>query len=214
MKKAIIISVALLGLVCSKSFAQSEYRPALQKGSVLVGGSMAINFGDAKYEYSSQTNKTKLNSFQFTPEVGFFAGNGFALGLALDYNTETQKSDQNGNSNKSTNTRYLAGPFIRLYTKGGLFLMGSYSFGKTTNKYSYSGDSGSEQTNTSKWKLGVGYAAFLNDHVALEPSLSYQGYSLKEDENDSDFTYSTGQVVIGLGLSIYLGRKSELATAN
>lgn len=70
MKKAMIIWVALVGLVCSNSFAQAEYRPALQKGSVLLGGSMAINLGNVNYEYSSQTNKTKLNSFQFTPEVG------------------------------------------------------------------------------------------------------------------------------------------------
>jgi outer membrane protein len=186
----------------------------LQKGSVLVGGSMAINFGNTKYEYSSQTSKSKLSSFQFTPEVGFFAGNGFALGISLDYNTETQKSDQDNSSNKVTSTDYLAGPFIRLYTKGGLFFMGNYSFGKSITKYKYSGGSESDENNVSKWKLGIGYAAFLNDHVALEPSLSYQGFSLKEDENDSDLTYSTGQVVIGLGFSIYLGRKSDTSAAN
>jgi outer membrane protein len=214
MKKAIVISVALLVLVCNKSFAQSEYRPALQKGSVLIGGSMAINLGNAKYEYSSQTSKSKLNSFQFTPEVGFFAGNGFALGLSLDFKTESQKSDQDNSSFKMTSTDYLAGPFIRLYTKGGLFFMGNYSFGKSITKYTYSGDSESDENNVSKWKLGIGYATFLNDHVALEPSLSYQGYSFKEEENDSDFTYRTGQVVIGLGLSIYLGRKSDPPVAD
>ncbi len=214
MKKAIVISVALLGLLCSKSFAQSEYRPALQKGSVLIGGSMAINLGNQNYEYSSQTNKTKLNSFQFTPEIGFFAGNGFVLGLSLDYNTEKQKYNQYGNDNKTTSTQYLAGPFIRLYTKGGLFFMGNYSFGKTIYKYSYSGVSEKEEATTSKWKLGVGYAAFLNEHVALEPSVSYQGNSLKEDDSDSDFTVNTGQIVIGLGLSIYLGRKSDSTLAN
>lgn len=214
MKKAMIIWVALVGLVCSNSFAQAEYRPALQKGSVLLGGSMAINLGNVNYEYSSQTNKTKLNSFQFTPEVGFFAGNGFALGLSLDYSTETEKNDQNGNDNKSTSTQYLAGPFIRLYTKGGLFFMGNYSFGKRIYKYSYSGVSDSEEVNTSKWKLGVGYAAFLNEHVALEPSVSYQGNSLKEADSDSDFTVNTGQIVIGLGLSIYLGKKSDSSVAN
>ncbi len=214
MKKAMVIPVALLGLLCSKSFAQSEYRPALQKGSVLVGGSMAINVGDAKYEYSSQTSKSKISTFQFTPEIGFFASNGFALGLSLDLNTETQKSDQNNSSNKITSTEYLAGPFLRIYTKGGIFFMGNYSFGKSITKYAYSGGSDKNESNISKWKLGVGYAAFLNDHVALEPSLSYQGFSMKEDENDSDLTYRTGQVVIGLGLSIYLGRKSEPSTAN
>ncbi len=205
MKKVIIILAALVVLVYSKSLAQSEYHPALQKGSVLVGGSMAINLGNASYEYSSQTNKAKLKSFQFTPEVGFFVGNGLALGLSLDFNTETHKDDQNS---KTSSTQYLAGPFIRLYTKGGLFFLGNYSFGKSMVKYSYSGGSNESEENTSKWKLGLGYAAFLNEHVALEPSLYYQGYTLKDDDN-SGITYRTGQVVIGLGLSIYLGRKSD-----
>jgi outer membrane protein len=213
MKKLIFITVALLGIVGSKSFAQSEFRPALQKGAVLVGGSLALNMGNAKYESSSYNEETKLSSFQFTPEVGFFAGNGVALGLSLNLSTETQKSDQD-KSNKFTATDFMAGPFIRLYARNGLFFMGNYSFGKKTTKYTYSGGSNSDKTNISNWKIGVGYAAFLNEHVALEPSLSYQVNSMKDEEDNSDSTYTTGQVVIGLGLSIYLGRKAEQAVAN
>jgi hypothetical protein len=59
--------------------------------------------------------------------------------------------------------------------------------------------------------LQKGFATFFNDHMALEPNLSYRGHSLKENKTDSDFTYNTGQVVIGLGLSIHRGRKSHLA---
>ena len=206
MKKITLITVALVFIKCTQIIAQSEYRAALQKGSALVGGSMAINLGNGKYEYSSQTNKTKINSFNVYPEVGFFATNGFALGLSLDLNTETQKSDQN--SNKSTTTEYLLGPFIRVYAKGGVFFTGNYSFGKAISESTYSGGSNKEEAKTSKWKLGLGYAAFLNENVALEPSISYQAYTLKQDD-DSSFTYRTGQIVIGLGLSIYLRKKSE-----
>ena len=86
--------------------------------------------------------------------------------------------------------------------RGWTIFYGNYSFGKSITKNTYSSDSENDENNVSKWKLGIGYAAFLNDHVALEPSPSYQGFSLKEDEEDSDSTYRTGQVVIGLGLSI------------
>jgi outer membrane protein len=213
MKKMASIAVALVCLLCTKLIAQSDYRPALQKGAVLAGGNMSINLGNGKYEYSSQTSKTKLSSFDFNPEVGFFAGNGFALGLSLDLSTETQKSDQN-NSSKSTNTEFLLGPFVRVYTKGGVFFTGNYSLGKTIYNITYSGGSSKSEVNTSKWKLGVGYAAFLNDHVALEPSLCYQATSLKEDEGTNDATYSTGQVVIGLGLSIYLYKRPETTSVN
>jgi Outer membrane protein beta-barrel domain len=209
MKKITLITVVLLFIQCTQISAQSEYRAALQKGSVLVGGSMAINLGNGKYEYSTQTSKTKINSFNFNPEVGFFASNGFALGLSLDLSTETQKFNQDNNDSKSTSTEYLLGPFIRVYTKSGVFFTGNYSFGKSISEYTYSGSSDREEAKTSKWKLGLGYAAFINENVALEPSISYQAYTLNHDDSDSDFTYRTGQVVIGLGLSIYLRKKSE-----
>lgn len=209
MKKITLITVVLVFVQCTQISAQSEYRAALQKGSVLADGSMAINLGNGKYEYSSQTNKTKINSFNVNPEVGFFVSNGFALGLSLDLNTETQKSDQNSNVNKSINTEYLLGPFIRVYTKGGVFFSGNYSFGKSISENTYSGGSIKREDNASQWKLGLGYAAFLNENVALEPSISYQAYTLKEDDDGSEFTYRKGQMVIGLGLSIYLRKKSE-----
>ncbi len=66
MKKITLITVVLVFVQCTQISAQSEYRAALQKGSVLADGSMAINLGNGKYEYSSQTNKTKINSFNVT----------------------------------------------------------------------------------------------------------------------------------------------------
>ncbi len=213
MKKVILFTVAFVWIQCSQISAQSEYRTALQKGSLLVGGSMDINLGNAKYEYSSQTDKHTLNSINFNPSIGFFASHGFAVGLSLDLVSEKEKYSDTYNL-EGKRTEYLVGPFMRVYTRGGVFFSGNYLLGKSISEYKYSGDSNKETSKTSKWKLGIGYAAFLNEHVALEPSLSYQAYASKEDDGDSNFTYRTGQVVIGLGLSIYLRAKSNATTLN
>jgi len=208
MKKVILFTVAFVWIQCSQISAQSEYRTALQKGSWLVGGSMDINLGNAKYEYSSQTDKHTLNSINFNPAIGFFASHGFALGLSLDLVSEKEKYSGTYNL-EGKRTEYLAGPFVRVYTKSGVFFSANYFLGKSISEYEYSGNSNKETSKNSKWKLGIGYAAFINEHVALEPSLSYQAYASKEDDGDSDFTYRTGQVVIGLGLSIYLRTKAN-----
>jgi outer membrane protein len=213
MKKIIIIiiSVFLFMTLGTQLFAQTKYRSSLQKGSSLVGGSMGINFGNGKYRYSyqqsSQSNTSKISSFYFNPKIGGFVSNGLALGISLDLDTNTEESEQSTYKIKSTVTNYLLGPFLRVYTNSGIFFGGNYTFGKTTIKNSYTGGSNSYDTNTSKWELGVGYAAFLNDHVALEPSISYQGFSSKEEEDGTSYTHHTGQLVIGLGLSIYLRKK-------
>jgi len=213
MKNSILISTAFLVLLCTRSFAQSEFRSTLQKGSLLVGGGMTIDLGNAMYEYSSQTDKHKLNSINFNPEIGFFANHGFALGLSLDLFSEKEKYSGTY-SLQGKRTEYLLGPFIRVYTKGGVFFSANYSLGKSISEYKYAGDSNKETSKTSKWKLGIGYAAFLNENVALEPSLSYQAYASKVDGDDSNFTYRQGQIVIGLGLSIYLRAKSNTTTAS
>jgi len=211
-----VISAYVFMIQGTQLFAQTKYCSSLQEGSFLVGGSMGINFGNGKYEYSyqqsSQSNTSKISSFNFNPKIGAFISNGLALGISLDLDTNIEKSEQGTFKLKSTMTNYLLGPFMRVYTNSGIFFGGDYSFGKATIKHSYTGGSSSYDTNTSKWDLGVGYAAFLNDHVALEPSISYQGFSSKEEEDGNSYTHHTGQMVIGLGLSIYLRKKSAPGT--
>jgi hypothetical protein len=49
----------------------------------------------------------------------------------------------------------------------------------------------------------------LNENVALEPSVSYQSNALKFSEDGTDEVTRDGQLVLGLGLSIYLRKKSD-----
>ena len=211
MKKISLIAIALLFMQCTQIIAQSDYRPALQKGSKLIGGGFSLGFGNQKEEFNyqsgSSTDETTKNSFSLNPSVGFFIGNGFSLGLSLDLTSETVK-DKSDDS-KSTLTQYALGPIVRYYTKSGTFFFGDLAFGKAVYKSTYSGGSDEGDANRTLWKLGVGHAIFLNEHVALEPSVSYQSNSLKSKQNGSEDISRVGQLVIGLGLSIYLQKNAD-----
>jgi hypothetical protein len=211
MKKVVIILAALVGLLGTKTMAQSEYRSALQKGSMLVGGSLSMGFGNEKVEYSmtsfNSTSEAIKNSFSFDPTIAFLAGNGFAVGLAIDLTSETLK-DKDDDS-KETTTEYAIGPVLRYYLKSNTFFFGSLGFGKSIYKSSGSDGSDKYKGNRTLWSVGIGQAIFLGENVALEPSIAYQSNALKYDEGESDITYRDGQVVIGLGLSIYLRKNSN-----
>jgi hypothetical protein len=95
MKKLICITLLMLLLSSIQNFGQSAYRSALQKGSVLTGGSLSASFGTSKYEYSSQygsgNNESGYTSFTLTPKAGFFLADGVALGLGFDLTSTIYK---------------------------------------------------------------------------------------------------------------------------
>jgi outer membrane protein len=216
MKKITLIAIALVFIQCTQIIAQSEYRSALQKGSVLAGGGLSMGFGNQKeefkYQSGSSTDETTKNSFSLNPTVGFFIANGFSLGLSVDLTSETLK-DKSDDS-KYTLTQYALGPVMRYYTKAGTFFFGDFAFGKAIYKSTYTGGSNEEDANRTLWKVGIGHAIFLNEHVALEPSVSYQSNNLKSKEDGAEDISSVGQVVIGLGLSIYLRKHADTSVAD
>lgn len=105
------------------------------------------------------------STINISPVGGLFLTDGFALGVGVNYlNVDGEDS-------------YGVGPFARYY------------FGKT-NVF---GQAGYTFMNDKQSSVGLkaGYAAFLNEHVALEPALTYT-----IDSHDGDNTGS------GIGLSV------------
>jgi hypothetical protein len=192
-------------------FAQSRYPVALQKGSVLTGGNLGISFG--KYEtsynspYGDYNNSKRYNSVTMSPYVGAFVGNGFSLGLIVDLTSSTYKDDEFDSKDK--NSQYTVGPVLRFYTPGGLFFHADVMFGKNTYKSSSDWGSSSGEDKINKYQLGVGYAIFLNDFVALEPSVMYRSSKLKNTDGDTKGEDKLGEFVIGMGFSIYLHKRSS-----
>ena len=76
MKKALLIIVvsALVAIVKIDSKAQATYRPALLKGSSLIGGNLSFSFGSIETKYSgafSGKSELSYNSFSFSPRLVF-----------------------------------------------------------------------------------------------------------------------------------------------
>ncbi len=208
-KKILLLSMTML--ISLASFTQSTYQPALQKGSTMVGGGMALSFGNAVIKYSgyygSDESEEGYSSFSFTPTVGSFVSNGMVVGLIADWTSTTYK-DKDADS-KSTSTQYSFGPALRYYASNGFFVQGDISFGKMIEKYSYDDESEQEDTNLLKWKLGIGYAFFLNDHVSVEPSFMYRKTTAKFEDDETEFEGKLGEFVIGVGLNIFLHKSSQ-----
>jgi len=159
------------------------------QGRILLGGN--VNFSSMKDETVqtglSNTSSTKTQ-FQLTPKVGYFVIDNLAIGADVALSTVSGV----GNS-----TTLLAGPFVRYYIKG-LFVEGEYNFG--------SGKNGDIKSSTNAWLGGIGYAAFLNDHVAIEPTVAYTSNSIHYTNPTHNATIAG--FVVGVGLQIYLGKRN------
>jgi outer membrane protein len=211
MKKAFgIITLALL-IHGGNSFSQSSYRSALQKGSVLANGNLAISFGKATTDYSSQFGSSNIEtgytSITVSPKVGFFVANGLMFGLAVDLNSQTIKHESS--DSKTALTEYTVGPVVRFYAPGGFFVHGDLALGKNIEKSSSGSLSEEDKAKVFKWQLGVGYAVFINNHVAIEPNFAYRKSQTKSEIEGGEFKGGLGEFVIGVGFSIFLHRGGE-----
>jgi hypothetical protein len=211
MKK--ILLWVLLAQVCLSTsvIAQSRYRPALQKGSVLAGGNVGFSFGTYKSTYSSPyvdySYSQKYSSVTMSPHAGVFVANGFSLGLIVDLTSATYKGDEFNQKDKSS--QYAIGPAVRFYTPGGFFFHADIAFGKNTYKSSSDWGSSSGEDKLTKYQLGIGYAIFVNDFVALEPSVTYRSSKMTNVDGEAEGKDNLGEFVVGMGFSIYLHKRSD-----
>jgi len=166
----------LMLLVSSSSFAQTE------KGSVLVGGGFAMRTGEG----SSQ--------FLFNPTVGYFFGNNFALGATLAFNSEKL--------GELKSTEFGIGPFARYYfgtanTKP--FVVSEFDFVSSNTKQSST--SNEIKSNGTRFLIGLGFAAFVNETVAIEGISGYTYSKFKDVDGSGGFT-------LRLGFGLYFNRRS------
>jgi hypothetical protein len=145
----------------------------INQGAILVGANSNLNFSSI-----SPDGGDSYSSFNLEGKVGYFFVENLAAGLLLDYNKEDEFS------------QIGFGLFGRYYVNGNIILGANF----TTNKWDFGG------SDASATGLGLegGYAAFITDNIAIEPTLNLNLYS-----GDID------QTVFGLnvGFSLYLGRE-------
>lgn len=171
MKKLLISFCVLLSM---QSMAQTD------KGDILIGGSLGFQTGEGS------------NSFNFDPNIGFFVGDNFALGGKIGFSSSKL--------GELKTTTFGIGPFARYYfgsTSTKPFLITEVDFLSTSFK------TDGVKTNSSGigWLLGLGFAAFINESIAVE---GVSGYNYSKFKN----TNSSGGFALRLGFQVYLNNKS------
>ena len=166
--------MAFLLMSSASAFSQTE------KGAVLVGGALSF-----------QTTSNN-SSFVLNPNIGFFPFNNFALGVTTNFNYAKQgniKSNQIG-----------VGPFLRYYvgkTQTKPFI--TTEVGYLHNKIETS--LGESSTNGFGFLIGLGFAAFINETVAIEGLTGYNYSDFSDASSASGFT-------MRFGFQLYFNRKN------
>ena len=178
MKKFTILMIAMFAAL--GTFAQFE------KGRALVGGGLAFSAQTSKSKANGNSVTTgKTTSFSIDPQVGFFIIDNLAVGAGLDI-TLSKWKDEFDNDEDESYTSFEFQPIVRYYLPVGVFFQGQFGVG--SRKYKYEDGSDDEKYNTTSFALAVGYAHFLNDHVAVEPMVGYRSSALKDKDTDYKYT--------------------------
>lgn len=194
MKKLVLTAFALT--MFNVAFAQ------FNKGRMLVGGAVGFQTTTEKQTSTITTPTIKENTFSLSPNFGYFVIDKLAVGLNFNLSNTTEKYSGGGYDYKFTTQSFIASPFVRYYFGPGIFAQGQYGIGSAKS----GDDSNTTKYSESQWSLGVGYAYFLNDNVAIEPSVKYQSSVLKEKGQDTKDTNSG--IAINIGFQIYLGKRN------
>lgn len=159
--------IAIFAFVC---LAQAISAQTVGKGAWMLGGSAGFSSTKVK---GADGSTTIIN---ITPNVGYFFANDFALGARLNF----LSTSAGGNSNSN----FGYGPFARFYVTDPIFIQAGIDFEAATLDLNslFAGDG------STTIHAAVGYSLFLNNSVAIEPSLYINIYNGDKDNFDSDFT--------------------------
>lgn len=144
----------------------------ISQGTILVGAS--TNAGYTSYN----EDVGDYSQFNISLKGGYFVAENFVLGINFGYTKIEEASET------------TVGAFGRYYVNGKFFA----GVGFNSTSIDFGGDSNASVTTI---PLEVGYAAFINDVVAIEPSLNYT--IIGGDLEGASFG-------LNIGLSIYLNR--------
>jgi hypothetical protein len=169
MKKTIFMTLFAVCLSGGTAIAQ------INKGTFLVGASSNLGFSSTSTEISDDN----VNVFLLDVSGGYFVIDNLALGLSFGYSKYSYE-DFDGSSTSF-------GLFGRYYVNGKVFLGLGFASAKVED---------SDAVNSIP--LEVGYAAFVTDNIAIEPSLSY---SLGLGDNESN-TFG-----LQVGFTLYFNRQ-------
>ncbi len=176
MTRNILFVFALLCLGTFSAAAQTD------RGGVMAGGS--VNY---KFPTRDEDNIRRSN-FTGTPNIGFFVADNVVLGFGVPITSSRAQNDRDRVVIR--NSSFAFAPFGRYYFGAANikpFL--EARFGYQWFKYQESGPGGvTESTDNALFVgMGGGIAFFLNEHVALEPKLTFDAYSRNNTSSSINF---------------------------
>jgi outer membrane protein len=184
-------------IICSASYAQ------FNQGRMLVGGSLGFHGETYKTKNNNTTTTTQKNvSFSLTPQFGYFIIDNLAIGGGIDLSSTSAKTPNN--NYKDVTTSFQFQPFVRYYLPVKVFFQGTVGVGTTKDKVINNNTTTVAKSGITSLSLGVGYAWFLNDHVAIEPFVGYLTQRTKPD--GSSVKYNESDLFLKIGFQIYLGK--------
>jgi hypothetical protein len=169
MKRTILMTFFAFCLSGGTAIAQ------INKGTFLLGASSNLGFSSTSTDISDDN----VNVFLLDLSGGYFVIDNLALGLSFGYSRYSY-GDFDGSSTSF-------GLFGRYYVNGKVF----FGLGFASSKVE-------ESDAVNSVPLEVGYAAFVTDNIAIEPSLSY---SIGVGDNESN-TFG-----LQVGFTLYFNRQ-------
>lgn len=200
MKKYLqILTVCFIALMTIEMTAQEGFNPTA-KGSFLINGTVNV------FNTTRKVNDDKADAFtiEVAPKAGYFVIENLAVGLELNIfsNSETQEDDIFGDI-ETKNTGFGIGPFARYYLDSGFF--GEALVGLGSQKTTLESGSGDAELKSSVFgfRIGAGYAFFLGDHVAIEPTVNYSWEDINPKDAPSGYKETLSSLFLAVGISAY-----------
>ncbi|WP_416438421.1 outer membrane beta-barrel protein [Phnomibacter sp. MR] len=175
MKKIVLSSLLFMATMAQ---AQTE------ENSVLVGGGLALQTGSGN------------SQFAFTPTVGYFFADNFVFGGTLNFTNQKLGTVKNNS--------FGIGPFARYYfgnTSTKPFVVGEFDFLSSKSTQTIANVSTVTKTNGTRFLIGMGFAAFVNESVAVEGVSGYSFSKFKNVDGNGGFT-------LRFGFGIYFNRRT------
>ena len=166
----------------------------------MVGGNLGASY--QRYSQNNLNTKTEdtgdLITVRFATKSGYFFFPDIAIGLnaELNYTRINVDSTRFGNEDR-TQTILLAGPFIRYYLNNGIFGELNVNAGVDVTK-------GGNKTDIKSGAIGIGYAYFLNERIAIEPMLTFNYVQNRTDTAARNTKDSQFGPVLNVGIQAYL----------
>ena len=234
----------LFAILCTTLLSVGVFaQAATEAGTFLLSGSTGLDFSSigitgsdpsdywdiVGIEHSQKTSNMELDLLG-----AMFIADGFALGLAVDYTTETTTSEYSAgtdsDSDKDVSSTMMIAPALRYYFgESGVWVHTQYGFGSMSSSWEYGQTTGGVTVNTSgddsnpmtMLMFGAGYAIALSENISLNPSVGYVMATVTEKANNTpgeeagyyniittqyeDLKMNMAGMTFKLGIALHLG---------